>query len=343
MPSKEELQSCPRLGAGRGRLLMRNTHAPPPLMEQEIYPYFPEQGGYNEFHIDDTAEEYGNDFSGFDAQGTNPWACGNDTESFQPPPTKIRRNAEWNSSTVEGGGNFSNHSKDSWGAQQNQPTNNLFPNFPPSTDFPKVPQSLMSLQLASADEQDWSSDVSLTNFSEFSSVGSTPNTLNAVPFDYTQMNNRKKHTPYNNHRSQFNHPNAERNYKRGKGQSTGKTKKGRARHPGLGTSQQQKKAAQQQVEPDGSGINVTSSATATSGSNKEESNQAGPSDNSAFAPYYFQQNWSFKKSHNNRHRKPSAKELKDAEEEQKRQYSDYLKQKPWLYQAIPGTVKKVDK
>jgi len=63
---------------------------------------------------------------------------------------------------------------------------------------------------------------------------------------------------------------------------------------------------------------------------------------SVYEPYYFQQNWSSVKS-NRQSYKPSAKQMKQAEEEQKRQYADYLKQKPWLYQAIPGTVKRVDK
>ncbi|CAL8114262.1 unnamed protein product [Orchesella dallaii] len=272
--------------------------------------------------------------------------------NYKGPPTKIFRNK-----TGKHPGQKFGSGAQQWNMnnQGSRPSNNNqdgpFPDFPAPEKFPKGrPPSLMSMQVPVSD-CDFSSDLPISNFSQFSSPQDftadetlpTTSTMSAVPFDYTQMGRKLGNNIPKGVDSRLKKPNSQVYYNQDgimkvRGNRGGKNAKakGKPRRPGLGSFQQQKKTANQSgnSEPLGALPSLMHSIIQP---------EQVCSSSASTAPSYFQQSWpnaGTKKFG----RKPNTwKEMKDSEEEQKRQYSDYLKQKPWLYQAIPGTVKRVDK
>lgn len=320
---------------------------------------------YNSSEYDDWGEEggYNNEHEEYEEYDWSQYGSGND---YTPPPKKVPRNNAWNNSQNFGGYTGQHSKQMGWGNGQTKnngggggyngkkkkgkgkfpqlPNANEFPLGPPPPSYPKA----SSVQIPANQESDWSADLPLSNLASgfsggFNATANQNNSTNAVPFDYSQMKNRKS---FGGNPLQEPYQNVMQNMQGGNSQGRGKSnRKGKARRPGLGTTQQQKKAAHQT----GNDETFASSSSTQFGDWQPVNSFTGggstslTSSNTYNAPGYFQQNWSFAKGKQNKQgfRKPSAKEMKQAEEDQKRQYADYLKQKPWLYQTIPGTVKKV--
>ncbi|ODM96241.1 RNA-binding protein lark [Orchesella cincta] len=365
MPSQAELGRYPV--SGRGRVLVR----PPPLMNQyhfrppfqhEEYNDYNDYNSFEQGYYDETQNadynEY-NDKSYFN----NDSSYGN--MSYDAPPAKIPRNKRGKRPGYSGSFN-QQRSFDSDGSQQGSSNQReIFPDFPSPDNFPKgpppAPPSLMSVQVPTTAECDWSADLPLSNFDQFSNnqdftadeqLATSSSTLNAVPFDYSQIGKKFVNNVPTAMAERLRNPNAQLYYNqegklkvRGNRGGRNAKAKGKSRRPGLGSTQQVKKATAWEgnsqsgnLEP--LGIPPTETVFAAAAVQPE---QASSLTTSSAAPSYFKQSWP-KANPKKYGRKPATwKEKKEADEDQKRQYTDYLKQKPWLYQAIPGTVKRVDK
>lgn len=362
-------------------LMAQEPFSLPPFQTQRFDNYNDYNNDYEYGYNEAINDGFGGGYTNYDesqdySQWNEDWNQ-QDGNDYTSPPQKMARNKSWNNSGNFGGDSgmggrrpAPQNGKAQFGRGKQNNTNfntnnsnkrGLFPQLPSADQFPKAkkPSFGVQSQIPQADNTDWSSDYPISGFSQFSNNPDfTSDELaggvdtHAIPFDYSQMQKRRN-TDRNSRQQNTNAYQGNRGgggggggggtwgSKSGKGRGGGG--KGKPRHPGLGTSQQQKKAAQQTGSDACEELSTQPGEWQPVSNNNYNAGAGGgtsvASSSSTYAPYYFQQNWSFSKGKQNK--KATAKQIKEAEEEQKRQYAEYLKQKPWLYQAIPGTVKKV--